>query len=128
MRNLGELESEVMTRVWDWQRPCTVREVHEDLSRDRKIAYTTVLTVLDNLHKKGLVTREPVGRAYYYQSVGTREEHTADLIAVILEHSQDRPASLLKFVERLDSREVSHLRAALNALAPPTRDRRKQGR
>ncbi len=123
MKNLGGLEGGVMARLWTWQRPCTVREVFEDLSRERKIAYTTVLTVLDNLHKKGLVTREPVGRAYHYQSVGTREEHTADLIAVLLEHSQDRPASLLKFVERLDPSEVSHLKAALNALPPPAADR-----
>ncbi|NEE08898.1 BlaI/MecI/CopY family transcriptional regulator, partial [Streptomyces sp. SID7499] len=54
-RQLGDLEDAVMTRVWQWNRPVTVREVLEDLQQERSIAYTTVMTVMDNLHQKGWV-------------------------------------------------------------------------
>lgn len=125
MRDLGELEAQVMRRLWDWDCACTVREVLADLTADRKLAYTTVMTVLDNLHKKGYVSREVVGRAYHYRSVKTREEHTADLISVALERSHDRPASLLLFVERLDPEEQAALRASLAAMVEqPSRGRR----
>ena len=80
---------------------------------------------MDNLHKKGYVAREAVGRAYHYRSVKSREEHTADLISVALEGSDDRTASLLRFVERLDPEELAALRASLQRLAeqPPRRVR-----
>ncbi|EFL33905.1 conserved hypothetical protein [Streptomyces viridochromogenes DSM 40736] len=55
---MGELEDAVMSRVWKWNRPVTVREVLEDLQKERSIAYTTVMTVLDNLHQKGWVRRK----------------------------------------------------------------------
>lgn len=116
MKDLGELEAEVMARLWDWDRTCTVRDILEDLAPDRQLAYTTVMTVLDNLHKKGFVTRQAVGRAYHYQSVKGREEHTADLITIALARSDDRPASLLRFVERLDPEEQAALRASLERL------------
>lgn len=126
MRDLGALEAEVMRRLWDWDRACTVREVLADLSSDRPLAYTTVMTVLDNLHRKGLVTREVVGPAYHYRSVKSREEHTADLIATILERSDDRTASLLKFVERLNPTEKAALRKSLGGSAG--RSTRRGGR
>ena len=58
---MGDLEREVMTRLWDASEPLTVRQVHELLSRDRDLAYTTVMTVLDRLAKKNLVTVSLVG-------------------------------------------------------------------
>src|SRR5438445_365867 len=45
MRQFGELEAVIMDRLWEWGRPALVREVVDDLSRDRSIAYTTVVTV-----------------------------------------------------------------------------------
>lgn len=105
-----------MHRLWESGHACTVREVLEDLNRDRRLAYTTVMTVLDNLHKKGFVTREAVGRAYRYRSAKSRDEHTADLISAVLEASEDRPASLLRFVERLDPAELAELRESLTRL------------
>lgn len=123
MKDLGELEAEVMARLWDWDRTCTVRDILQDMTADRQLAYTTVMTVLDNLHKKGFVSRKAVGRAYHYRSVKSREEHTADLITFALARSDDRPASLLKFVERLDPEEQAALRASLDRL-PEQRPRR----
>ncbi|WP_197521802.1 BlaI/MecI/CopY family transcriptional regulator, partial [Nocardia sp. 852002-20019_SCH5090214] len=44
----GELETVIMDRVWSAQNTITVREVFEDLARDREIAYTTVMSTMDN--------------------------------------------------------------------------------
>lgn len=50
-----------------WERPsATVREVHSDLVRDRDVAYTTVMTTMVRLHRKGLLRRESAGNAYRY--------------------------------------------------------------
>jgi len=105
-----------MDRLWAWQRPSTVREVLEDLAGERKLAYTTIMTVMDNLHRKGLLTREQDGRAFRYSTVRSRSEHTAELIASVLAESDDRTAPLLRFVERLNPDEVAVLRASLDEL------------
>jgi len=52
MRQLGELEAVIMDRLWEWGRPALVREVLDDLRKDRPLAYTTVMTVMENLHRK----------------------------------------------------------------------------
>ena len=79
---LGDLERSVMEQLWDstGRRPegASVRDVLEALPGERGLAYTTVMTVLDRLSKKGLVTRERDGRAWRYTPAGTRESLTAE--------------------------------------------------
>jgi len=118
MRQFGELEAVVMDRLWSWDRPVVVRDVLEDLQRDRSIAYTTVMTVLDNLHRKGFVIREKDGRAYRYRPARTREEHTARLMEQALAGGGDRGTALLHFVERMPADEIARLREALNSFDP----------
>lgn len=117
MRQLGQLEAVVMARLWSADRPVSVREVVEDLRQEREIAYTTVLTVLDNLRRKEMVTREKQGRAYHYRSRLTREEHTAALMEEVLAGSADRQVTLLRFVEQMSPQEVARLREVLDATA-----------
>jgi predicted transcriptional regulator len=93
VRKLGHLEAEVMERLWSRESPATVREVLEDLQRDRRLAYTTVMTVMDKLHAKGVLARELDGRAYRYRPVQSREQHTAALIEQVLSASTDREAA-----------------------------------
>ena len=116
-----------MDRLWDWGQPATVRQVLDDLTRDRKLAYTTVMTVMDNLHRKGVLTREADGRAYRYTAARSRAEHSAELIASVLADAEDRTAPLLRFVEQMTPQEVKRLRAALDAGAP-TSGRASAGR
>ena len=116
MRQLGQLEAVVMARLWSAGRAVTVRDVVEDLRRDRIIAYTTVMTVLDNLRRKGLVSRTKEGRAYRYQPRSTREEHAAALMEEVLASSENRQATLLHFVEQIPAYEVDRLREALDAV------------
>ena len=120
-----------MDRLWAWDHPATVREVLDDLSRDRKLAYTTVMTVMDNLHRKGVLTREAAGRAYRYTAARSRAEHNAELIAAVLANADDRTAPLLRFVEQMTPAEVTRLRAALDRERAPTSrsaDRRRPRR
>jgi predicted transcriptional regulator len=113
VRQLGQLETVVMDRLWASDRSVAVRDVLEDLQRERAIAYTTVMTVLDNLHRKGMVSREKAGRAYRYRPACTREEHTAALMEQVLAGSGDRGAALMHFVEQMPADEIRRLRQAL---------------
>lgn len=118
MRQFGQLEASVMQRLWDWDRPAAVREVLEDLRGDRNIAYTTVMTVMDNLFQKGILERELHGRAYLYRPLRSREQHTAELMEQVLSSGGDSGATLLHFVERMPSQEVRQLRAVLDQITP----------
>jgi predicted transcriptional regulator len=53
MQRFGELEATIMDRSWQLGRSPLVREMVDDLLEDRALAYTTVMTVMDNLYRKG---------------------------------------------------------------------------
>ena len=93
MRMLGELEARVMRRIWDRDGPVTVRDITDDLRRDRPIAYTTVMTVMDNLRKKGWLRRTDQGRAYRYEPTVTGDEYSAGVMRQGLAASTDPAAA-----------------------------------
>jgi predicted transcriptional regulator len=78
---LGRLEREVMDVVW-LGGPSTVRDVQARLPRT--VAYTTVMTTLDRLFKKGFVCRSRAGRAFVYTAAGTREDVGAAVASGLL--------------------------------------------
>ena len=117
---LGDLERVVMEHLWDAASMggptfggATVREVLDRFEGEREIAYTTVMTVLDRLAKKDLVTRERDGRAWRYLPADTREALTARTMRRTLDDMEvtDRRTALLHFLDRL----------------PPTARRRRGG-
>ncbi|MEU5290890.1 BlaI/MecI/CopY family transcriptional regulator [Streptomyces umbrinus] len=118
-RPLGELEDAVMTRVWKWNRPVTVREVLEDLQQERSIAYTTVMTVLDNLHQKGWVRREAEGRAYRYEAVSTRAAYSAALMNEAWTQSDNPAAALVAFFGMMSPEQREALRDAVRMVQGP---------
>lgn len=79
---LGELEREVMAAVWR-DIEVSVHTVCRQLGDSK--AYTTVMTTLDRLYKKGLLTRRKDGRAYLYTARVTREEFEQGFAADVLE-------------------------------------------
>ena len=113
VRGFGELEAVVMDRVWSHDGPLTVRELFDELSRERAIAYTTVMSTMDNLHRKGWLAREKVGRAYQYWATVSRDEYTGDLMGEALAASADRVAAFRRFAERISPGEAEELRRAL---------------
>lgn len=115
-----------MERLWRWDRPAAVREVLEDLQQDRQLAYTTVMTVLDNLHRKGMVLREKTGRAYMYRPTRSRESYTAELMEQVLARTSDRRGALLRFVEQMSEAEVAELRGTLAKIEQQTGKRERR--
>ncbi|MFP5416391.1 MAG: BlaI/MecI/CopY family transcriptional regulator [Actinomycetes bacterium] len=81
---LGDLEHAVMDVLWGREAPTPVRDVHEELARGREIAYTTVMTVLDRLSKKGIVRRQLDGRAWLYVPARSRLDLYVDTINDVL--------------------------------------------
>lgn len=105
-----------MAQLWDADAPLTVRQVHERLA-GRDLAYTTVMTVLDRLAKKGVVRQARTDRAYRYAPVQTREEMTASLMLEALGAAPDdaaRDAALVHFVGQVGPAGAAALRAALD--------------
>lgn len=109
-----------MTRVWQWNRPVTVREVLEDLQQDRSIAYTTVMTVMDNLHQKGWVRREVEGRAYRYTAVSTRAAYSAALMNDAWAQSDNPAAALVAFFGMMSPEQREALQAAVRMVQADT--------
>lgn len=73
-RVLGELESEIMEIIWSSPNLFTVRSVADSIQKKRKVAYTTVMTIMGRLVKKGLLKRKSNGAAYLYTSVYSKDK------------------------------------------------------
>jgi predicted transcriptional regulator len=116
VRALGELEAQVMGKIWARPGPVTVRDIVGDLQHDRRIAYTTVMTVMDNLRKKGWLRRQQDGRAYRYEPTVTGEEHNAGVMRQALAASSDRAGTLMRFIGELSAEEASALAEAYRRL------------
>jgi predicted transcriptional regulator len=76
---LTDAELEVMHEIWELEGG-TVREVHERLNRNRPLAYTTVMTMLNILEEKGHLTRRKQGRAYLYEPVRPKSQVISGMI------------------------------------------------
>ena len=111
---LGPLEAQVMEVLWT-AGECSVRDVIEQL--DRKLAYTTVMTTLDRLFKKGLLDRQKSERAFLYSPRVSHQEwerqRAGDLVAGLLAGSQPSRelllSSLVDAVGQHDARLLEHL-------------------
>ena len=114
MRRFGELEAVIMERLWQRGRPALVREILDDLRGDRDLAYTTVMTVMDNLHRKGWLRRERDGRAWRYEPTGSRSGYTAALMNEALLTSADRQRALAHFAIQMSPHDAAVLRDALD--------------
>jgi predicted transcriptional regulator len=112
VNRLGELEQAVMDVLWSRDEPATVREVLAALA-ERGLAYTTVMTVLDRLARKGVVRRELDGRAWRYVPAASREAFVAELMLQALDLTGDRDAALVRFARSVSDPEADVLRDAL---------------
>jgi predicted transcriptional regulator len=98
MGPLGQLEQVVMDAVWEHP-PSTVRDVADRMRGDADRAYTTVMTTLDRLHKKGLLRRHKDGLAWRYEAAldrATFERKVADALAIeLVSHGEAGLAALV---------------------------------
>ena len=107
----GALETEVLGVLWAATGPLTPGEVNDELGAE--LAYTTVMTILSRLWKKGLAERVQHGRAYAYTAVLSESEFTTKKMTQALESSTDRASVLAGFVGSLSRRDVRQLRRLL---------------
>ena len=101
---LGEAELAVLRVLWD-HGPLSVREVMERLhDRSREVAYTTVLTFLTRLEKKGFVRSDKSGTAYVFRAKVSREQVTRSKVRGLLDELFDGAATpmLLHLIEHSD--------------------------
>lgn len=130
---LGPLETEIMQAVWAIG-AATTRDVHQQLLRRRSIAYTTVMTVMGILTRKGLLERTQEGRPYVYRATMTQDELTRSHVAKVIGGLLDRfsgPA-LSYLIDKLDTvdeaklaeleSEVARLRRQRASRVPPAGD------
>ncbi len=89
-----EAELEILHVLWE-SGPATVREVLEALRQDRPRAYTSVMTLLNVMVDKGLVVREPRGRAFVYRARTPREQTRGKLVSDLLRRAFQGSASSL---------------------------------
>lgn len=120
-QSYGDLELDVLSILWNAETPLLVSQVHERLQVDRKLAYTTVLTVLGNLHKKAAVDRAKRGKAHLYWAVQKREQAASGLFQNLLQRIyNNNPADMLAGFIRsngpLTAKEIDKLKAELDRL------------
>lgn len=109
---LGPLEGEVMKIMWV-KGDGTVRDVLNALRARRDLAYTSVMTIMNNLVTKGLLTRNPQGRAFVYSVALTREQF-------VQQRSQEEVGRIL---ERYGDLAIARFLEATEALSPEDRAR-----
>jgi BlaI family transcriptional regulator, penicillinase repressor len=97
-QTLGALERDVMQLAWS--RPeVSVRDACERLGS--AVAYTTVMTTMDRLFKKGLLLRRKVGRAFVYRAAATQQELENAVLSSLVDAVSERDRGLLGELERL---------------------------
>ena len=107
---LGPLEIAVMEVLWD-RGESNVHEVVEHLARP--LAYTTVMTTLDRLFKKGLLVRRKSYRAFHYSPCWTRDEwerkRAGDFLAAFLGSQRSGDLLLSCFIDAVGQRDTALL-------------------
>lgn len=115
---LGDLEGAVLEALWE-HGPLTTPAVYDSVGRPRGLAYTTVLTVLQRLTKKGLVTRQEDAKAHTYSAALARDEYNRRrahaLAAEVVPLGAAGMAAFMAEAERLDPDIVAALRQMLEA-------------
>jgi predicted transcriptional regulator len=84
LTGLGWLEADVLRVVWD-RGEVTVRDVYEELRETRRIAYTTVMSVLRNLAAKGLLEQDKSQAAYVYRPKVTDEQVAQGILDALVD-------------------------------------------
>jgi predicted transcriptional regulator len=121
---LGPLEARVMSVIWQAASELLVRDVFTRLGSE--LAYTTVMTTLDRLYKKGLLERRREGRGFLYAPRVTREQLSRSVVASVVDAvlgnaSEARPV-LSSIVDVVGERD----RAMLDELERLVRDKRRR--
>ncbi len=118
---LGELESEIMEVIWRSSRN-SVRTVLTQLEKKRKVAYSTIMTVMTRLYDKGILARESdVSGAYWYHPVQDKEHFLASASKKIInrlvrEFGEIAIAQFMDVIESTDAKKIARWRKKLKKI------------
>jgi predicted transcriptional regulator len=109
---LGDLESAVMEVVWA-HGEVSVRDVQRRLEARRPIAYTTVMTTLVRLARKGLLGRRKVEGAYWYVAAVSREQLATTVADSVIDGLLDGfgPAAVSRLLDRVEREDPGRIEA-----------------
>ncbi|MBJ8338521.1 BlaI/MecI/CopY family transcriptional regulator [Antrihabitans sp. YC3-6] len=122
-KQLGDLEKLVMDYLWSVNTPTTVRQVHEAISLHRSLAYTTVMTVMNRLARKDLLTQHRDSRAHRFSPTQAQSELVANMMVDALHEAPEpngRSTALMRFVGKVGVDELATLRRTLAELDDAT--------
>jgi BlaI family penicillinase repressor len=117
-----ESELEILQVIWK-KGQCTVRDVHEELAKNKGAGYTTTLKLMQIMHDKGLVERDTTAKTHLYKALITREQaqqtaldkiistvfkgSTSDLVIQALGHhraSKDEIDAIKSYLKKVENR------------------------
>jgi predicted transcriptional regulator len=123
---LGPLETKLLELLWEQKRSLTVRQIQLAFP---DLAYTTVMTTLDRLYRKGLLLRHKYGRAFAYEPRCARDELLSELISghvTDLLGASEECTVILSTLVRAVGRTDAALLDELDALVQAERSRLKE--
>ncbi len=115
---LGPLERKIMDCLWNHDET-TVNDVHRCLKAKKKIAYTTVMTILDRLHSKKIVSRKKVGKAFVYSPKLSKSQVVQRIITSTVRslsqvYGTDASAAFARGISKLPREERENILKLLN--------------
>ena len=124
---LGELETQVMKIIWQAQEPFSVSAVLKVLSKKRKVAYTTVMTIMGRLTEKGLLKRSQEGKAYFYKPAYSKDTFLTSVSRQIIRNlvSNFGDAAVAHFAEALEDMPSDKKQKLLKILKEAKNNERK---
>lgn len=101
---LGNLESEIMDIIWQKDCEVSIRDIFEVLAARRKIAYTTVMTIMGRLAEKKILSKRIESNVLFFVPTMTREEFTDNVVGDVVD-------SLLEdFADATVARFINHVK------------------
>ena len=116
---MGKAELDVLKIVWERQ-PCSVQDVTAHLTRNREVARTTVLTVIQRLHKKGFLKRRKVNGLWHYEAVRSRKNVLSSLLRQFINATfEGSKTSLVQHLteKKLTDQELAQIRMIIGHVA-----------
>ncbi len=120
IQKLPDSELDVMIALWNGHQEMTRSEIEEFMNQKKKLAPTTILTLLSRLEKKNFVSVKKEGKANLYSAIVTQEEYQQQEGKHVLEKLYDN--SLKNFVatlyqgKQIDQNDIEELESFLQEL------------
>ncbi len=117
-RKLTSVEWEIMEIIWELSKEVTAREVVKKAYPNGEKAYTTVQTIMNNLHKKGLLQRQKIGMVNFYSPTATRKSMEKSefsfFLSKVFDGSIQTFTNFLINSEKLELEDIKLLKALLD--------------